>query len=87
MARPHIGVVAELDIDRMRSLGVGKQAFQRIANASPIAELGKGLHKRGVNRDSARAFMQKLKLEPPLGFADRARIAKFILRRRLDWVI
>jgi hypothetical protein len=44
----------------MRRLGVGEKLPERIANAGPIADLGKSLDQRGVNRDSARAFMQKL---------------------------
>jgi hypothetical protein len=69
------GLLAKLDKNRVRCLGVGKQALERVANASRVADLGKGLDEPGVNRDSARAFVQKLKPEQPLGFADGARIA------------
>jgi hypothetical protein len=75
------GLLAKVDIDGVRSLGVCKQALQRIANASRVADLGKSLDQHGVDLDSARAFMKKFELKQPLGFADGARVAKFILRR------
>jgi hypothetical protein len=60
-AGPGAGALfAKLDKNGMRRLGVGEKLPERIANAGPIADLGKSLDQRGVNRDSARAFMQKL---------------------------
>jgi hypothetical protein len=64
----------------MRRFHMRKQAAHRIANASRVADFRKGLDERGVDLDSARAIMQKLKPQQPLGFADGARVAKFILR-------
>ena len=60
---------------------MGEKLPHRIANAGRVADLGKSLDQRGVNRDSARAFMQKLKLKQPLGFADGARVAQKIFLR------
>jgi hypothetical protein len=64
----------------MDGLDVREKSTERVASSGGIADIRKGLHKRSVDLDAARAFVQKLKLKQPLGFADGARIAKFILR-------
>jgi hypothetical protein len=87
MARPHHRRRRGARHRRMRSLGVGKQAFQRIANASPIAELGKGLHKRGVDLDSARALVKEFEVQLTSCFQHLARVAQFILRILAGWGI
>jgi hypothetical protein len=66
----------------MRGLGVGKQAPERVANASRIADLGEGLHELGVNADATGAFMQKLKIKLVSHCRDGARIEQNLSLRR-----
>ena len=69
----------------MRGLHMREKLPERVASARRIADLGKGLDEPGVNRDSARAFVQKLKLKQPLGFADDARVSLDLGLRRGDF--
>jgi hypothetical protein len=41
----------------MRGLRMREKLAERVASASRVADLGEGLDQRGVNRDSARAFV------------------------------
>jgi hypothetical protein len=67
---------AKLDKNRVRGLGVGKQALERVANSGRVADFGKGLSEFGVNADAARAFMQKLESELAARGRDAGRTAR-----------
>jgi hypothetical protein len=60
----------------MRGLNVRKKPAKRIASPGSVADFREGLHEPAVNRDSAGAFVEKLKSKPTPQRRDSGRIAQ-----------